>query len=208
MAKSPATSADLASITRRLKNKIVRHAVRGSHRLNPDTKIVDYVIEGLARNQMIYGEPYCTCKIRQNKESDKNIICPCSTLDEEIAQNGMCGCALFVEAEVPKTKHTDFMIVYEPVSQRAQPKTKLAPRLATLNGKTIGVLDNAFFQSNGIIVDKLKELFSEKYGATLVSGKTMPWISHDPRNVGKVADEVVADMIDARLDAAIVLLGN
>jgi ferredoxin-thioredoxin reductase catalytic chain len=208
MVKGQTKTNDLESVARRIESKIRRYAAKSPYRLNPDAQIVDYVIEGLARNQIKYGSAYCTCKIRQGNETDKNIICPCLSLDEEIAQNGMCGCALFIEAEEPKTVPSDFMIVYEPVSQRAQPKVTLAPRLASLKGKNIGVLDNAFFKSNSIIVEKLKGSFAEKYGATLISGKTMPWISHDPRNVGKVSDEVLADMVSANLDATIILLGN
>lgn len=59
--------------------------------LNPDEKILDTVIRGLARNEQKFGEQYCPCRIRsKDVEKDRAIICPCIYHRDEIAKEGHC----------------------------------------------------------------------------------------------------------------------
>ena len=64
--------------------------------LNPDKKILDTVIRGLARNKQKFGEQYCPCRLRSgDKEKDRVIICPCIYHKDEIALDGRCHCQLY-----------------------------------------------------------------------------------------------------------------
>jgi ferredoxin-thioredoxin reductase catalytic chain len=64
--------------------------------LNPDKKILDTVIRGLARNEKKFGERYCPCRLRSgDKDKDRVIICPCVYHKNEIAKDGHCHCQLY-----------------------------------------------------------------------------------------------------------------
>lgn len=104
-------------------------------------------------------------------------------------------------------KTTETIWIYEPVAQPRTANVSLSPRLNSLEGKVVGLLDNAFWNSSNIVVERLTELMTERHQAQLITGKTVRWLSHDASNVGKVTDEVVDDMV-ANCDAAIVMLGN
>ncbi len=67
-------------------------------KLNPNEKIVDFVIKGLQKNKKEKGEFYCPCRIVSgNKEEDMKIICPCVFHLAEIKEQGHCKCNLFVK---------------------------------------------------------------------------------------------------------------
>lgn len=69
--------------------------------LNPDKKVLDAVIRGLARNEKKFGEWYCPCRLRSgDKEKDRAIICPCIRHKDEIAQDGYCHCQLYDRKDV------------------------------------------------------------------------------------------------------------
>ncbi|UJS17953.1 MAG: hypothetical protein L3J17_02555 [Candidatus Jettenia sp.] len=75
------------------------YATHSPYRLNPDTKIVDRVVKGLAMRKMKYGYAYCPCRlVMGDAEKDKKIICPCVYHVEEIARDEECHCNLFVSA--------------------------------------------------------------------------------------------------------------
>jgi ferredoxin-thioredoxin reductase catalytic chain len=64
--------------------------------LNPDERVRNAVIRGLARNQLRHGERFCPCRIRKGvPEEDAKIACPCVYHKEEIAVEGHCHCNLF-----------------------------------------------------------------------------------------------------------------
>jgi len=64
--------------------------------LNPDTKLLDTVIRGLARNEKKFGKRYCPCRLRSgDEEKDRAIICPCVYHRDEIAKDGHCHCQLY-----------------------------------------------------------------------------------------------------------------
>ena len=55
--------------------------------IHPNTKLVDVVIKGLAKNLEKHGELYCPCSFVK----DESTICPCVELRTE----GTCHCNLF-----------------------------------------------------------------------------------------------------------------
>jgi ferredoxin-thioredoxin reductase catalytic chain len=65
--------------------------------LNPNSKFVEVIINGLIKNEIEKGERYCPCRrITGNKEEDKKIICPCVYHEDEIKELGKCHCMLFM----------------------------------------------------------------------------------------------------------------
>ena len=71
---------------------------------NEDKEIVDTVIMGLTRNKLLYGKRFCPCfmVIEENGKykSADNRICPCKpAIQEEIPNNGMCHCGIFVKKD-------------------------------------------------------------------------------------------------------------
>lgn len=69
------------------------HAESNGFRLNFKQKIVKGIIEGLINNKKLYGEYYCPCKLKKEKEN----ICPCLFHKNEIKKFGKCFCGLFIQ---------------------------------------------------------------------------------------------------------------
>ena len=71
---------------------------------NEDKEIVDTVIMGLTRNKLLYGKRFCPCfmveEVDGKFKSTDDRICPCKpAIQEEIPNNGMCHCGIFVKKE-------------------------------------------------------------------------------------------------------------
>ncbi len=65
-------------------------------KINPDKKIVEAVIKGIAKNKEKYGKKYCPCRaVTGNEELDKKSVCTCAFSAEEIKKTGHCKCRLF-----------------------------------------------------------------------------------------------------------------
>lgn len=80
-----------------LRKKSDEYAKSQGFKLNPDKKIIDFVLKGLLKNKEKHGEIYCPCRIvTGNKQEDKKIICPCIYHKQEIEEDGYCKCQLFV----------------------------------------------------------------------------------------------------------------
>ena len=74
-----------------------KNAGESGYKLNPDYDIVVTAIKAIANNMRDKGEPYCGCRSTTgDKEKDKELICPCSRRDKDIAKRGACLCALYV----------------------------------------------------------------------------------------------------------------
>ncbi len=83
---------------KKIREMINEYAGNSPFKLNPDTKIVDRVIKGLAMRKIKYGHAYCPCRlVMGDREKDKKIICPCVYHVEEIELHGECHCNLFVQ---------------------------------------------------------------------------------------------------------------
>jgi ferredoxin-thioredoxin reductase catalytic subunit len=67
--------------------------------LNMNYDTFDTIIEGLARNKIRYGKPYCPCQlITGREEEDRKYICPCENHQMDIETSGSCNCSLFFKA--------------------------------------------------------------------------------------------------------------
>ena len=81
-----------------LKKKSEEYAKSSGFKLNPDDKIVNFVIKGLLKNKKEKGELYCPCRrVTGDKKKDMQIICPCIFHLTEIREQGKCHCGLFVK---------------------------------------------------------------------------------------------------------------
>lgn len=80
-----------------LSQKSEEYASSQGFKLNPDEKIINFIIKGLLKNKKEKGELYCPCRrVSGNKEEDMKIICPCIYHLTEIKEQGRCHCGLFV----------------------------------------------------------------------------------------------------------------
>ncbi len=87
----------LARVQQEVRRRLEKWVVNTPYHFNPDTSTVETIIKGLALRKLKYGEEYCPCRVvKENEEENRGIICPCIYHEEEIAENGICFCGLFV----------------------------------------------------------------------------------------------------------------
>lgn len=64
---------------------------------NKDKQKVFELLEALLLNRERYGYMSCPCRLSsQDKERDKDIICPCVYREPDVKEYGACYCALYV----------------------------------------------------------------------------------------------------------------
>ncbi|HTY21635.1 MAG TPA: ferredoxin-thioredoxin reductase catalytic domain-containing protein [Desulfomonilaceae bacterium] len=67
---------------------------------NKDKQKVFELLEGLITNRRRYGYMSCPCRLAaNNREHDKDIICPCIYSVPDVAEYGACYCELYVSKE-------------------------------------------------------------------------------------------------------------
>ncbi len=67
---------------------------------NKDKEKVFDLLEGLLLNRARYGYMCCPCRLGANdRQADKDIICPCVYSIPDIAEYGSCYCELYVSKE-------------------------------------------------------------------------------------------------------------
>ena len=81
----------------KLKIRFKEHADFTEIKLNPDSKVVDEIVDKLLARKEKFGDIYCPCRIvGKNPERNKEIVCPCIYHRGEIELQGHCLCGLFV----------------------------------------------------------------------------------------------------------------
>ena len=67
---------------------------------NRDKERVFELLEALILNKERYGYMCCPCRISsENRENDKDIICPCIYREPDVKEYGSCYCNLYVSKE-------------------------------------------------------------------------------------------------------------
>lgn len=67
---------------------------------NKDKKKVFDLLEGLLLNRDRYGYMCCPCRLAaEDREWDKDIICPCIYREADVKEYGSCYCNLYVSRE-------------------------------------------------------------------------------------------------------------
>ena len=78
--------------------KYQKYAKKNGFQLNPDKEVVKNIIEILLKKEETLGKRYCPCRrLTEDKEKNKEIICPCKFHLNEIKNDGHCHCFLFVK---------------------------------------------------------------------------------------------------------------
>lgn len=63
--------------------------------LNPDEERLKKVVGLMTMNFNEFGKYYCPCKQSHPLDPDKDLLCPCSELKDEVTKDGHCFCKLF-----------------------------------------------------------------------------------------------------------------
>lgn len=66
---------------------------------NPDEERLKKVVGLMTRNYLEFGKYYCPCKQSHPLKPEQDVLCPCPTLEDEVAKDGHCFCRLFYAAE-------------------------------------------------------------------------------------------------------------
>ena len=67
---------------------------------NADKEKVSELLEGLLTNKKRYGYMCCPCRLSANdRQHDKDIVCPCVYRAPDVAEYGACYCELYVSRE-------------------------------------------------------------------------------------------------------------
>lgn len=83
-----------------IKDRLDKYIEGKSFRYNPDDETVNRIIKGLAKRQEKTGMALCPCRLATGKpELDEKIACPCVYHEQEIEEQGMCHCQLFVAGD-------------------------------------------------------------------------------------------------------------
>lgn len=87
---------------------------------NEDKKRVFELLEGLLTNKERYGYMCCPCRLAaEDREWDKDIICPCIYRDPDVAGYGSCYCNLYVsQAWNAETRPHVYVPERRPVEKR------------------------------------------------------------------------------------------
>jgi len=67
---------------------------------NQDKSRVFDLLQGLLTNKSRYGYMCCPCRLAaEDRERDRDIICPCVYREADVAEYGSCYCNLYVSRE-------------------------------------------------------------------------------------------------------------
>lgn len=67
---------------------------------NKDKDKVFSLLEGLLLNRERYGYMCCPCRLASNdREWDRDIICPCVYREPDVKEYGSCYCSLYVSSD-------------------------------------------------------------------------------------------------------------
>ncbi|MCP3871787.1 MAG: ferredoxin:thioredoxin reductase [Desulfobacteraceae bacterium] len=70
---------------------------------NKDKDLVFELLESLLLNKDRYGYMACPCRLACNdREKDKDIICPCVYRAPDLEEFGACYCGLYISSELNK----------------------------------------------------------------------------------------------------------
>lgn len=102
----------------RLLAQITERARASGYVINPDKSFTEELVRGLYENGVRYGYRSCPCRLASgNEDEDRDIICPCSYRDQDLAEFGACYCALYVSSFVANGERG-----VGPIPERRPPK--------------------------------------------------------------------------------------
>lgn len=67
---------------------------------NRDRDKTMFLIDGLITNFQRYGYMCCPCRLaKEDREADRDIICPCEYREPDVQEFGSCYCGLYVSRQ-------------------------------------------------------------------------------------------------------------
>ncbi len=75
--------------------RVKKLAASNGYQLNLDEERVKKVVGLMTMNFNEFGKYYCPCKQSHPLNPDKDVLCPCSELKDEVIKDGYCFCRLF-----------------------------------------------------------------------------------------------------------------
>jgi len=67
---------------------------------NRDDATTRFLLQGLITNRERYGYMCCPCRMaKEDREADRDIICPCDYREPDVQEFGSCYCGLYVSRE-------------------------------------------------------------------------------------------------------------
>ena len=76
-------------------SRIKKIAEQRDYVLNPDQERVRKVVGLMTMNNNEFGKYYCPCKQSHPLNHEKDVLCPCPEIADEIMKDGHCFCRLF-----------------------------------------------------------------------------------------------------------------
>jgi ferredoxin-thioredoxin reductase catalytic chain len=69
------------------------------YQFNRDAATTTFLLEALLTNRQRYGYMCCPCRLAaEDREADRDIICPCVYREADVREFGSCYCNLYVTA--------------------------------------------------------------------------------------------------------------
>ena len=88
-----------------VRDYITRIAQRKDWKLTENQEALNDLIDGLKVNFNRYGYYNCPCRDSQNdRELDRDIICPCRYAEADIEEFGHCYCSLYFKKDYDQSK--------------------------------------------------------------------------------------------------------
>lgn len=67
---------------------------------NRDTEKTLFLLNALLMNKDRYGYMACPCRLAQeDREADRDILCPCDYREKDVQEYGSCYCGLYVSKD-------------------------------------------------------------------------------------------------------------
>jgi ferredoxin-thioredoxin reductase catalytic subunit len=79
--------------------RISKIAAEHGYTLNPDQERLQKVVGLMTMNQNEFGKYYCPCKQSHPLDTEKDELCPCPPLADEVQKDGYCFCKLFYKKQ-------------------------------------------------------------------------------------------------------------
>ncbi len=84
----------------KLYDMLKKYQEQKGYYFNSDKEKVLELLEALLVNKKRYGYMSCPCRLaKNNREQDKDIICPCVYREPDVKEYGSCYCNLYVSSE-------------------------------------------------------------------------------------------------------------
>jgi len=75
--------------------RIKKIAEEKGYKLNSDEERVKKVVGKMTKNYIEHEKYYCSCKQSHPLNAEKDVLCPCPTVEKEVEEDGHCHCQLF-----------------------------------------------------------------------------------------------------------------